>query len=192
MNIAVFGGASAKPGEETYNEALRLGAMLANLGHTMMTGGYVGVMEAASRGANEAGGHVVGVTCAQIERWRNSKANAWLKEERHFETLRERMYALIDGCDAAVVMPGGIGTLCELAVTWNEQVINGKNSRPLILVGNEWNKVISQFIESLGCYLSVKDRDLIQIVPDVDTAVEIIKMQTNTNDSRDYQWPTKN
>ena len=174
MKVAVFGGASAKPGEFTYNEAMRLGAMLAGLGHTVMTGGYVGVMEAASRGSNEAGGHVIGVTCGQIERWRNARANQWVTEDLHFETLRERMYALIDGCDAAIVMPGGVGTLCELAVIWNEQIINGTTPRPVILVGNEWNKVMAQFIESLGCYLAAKDRDLIQIVPDVDSAVEVL------------------
>lgn len=184
MNVAVFGGASARPGEIVYEETTRLGRMLAQQGFTVLTGSYIGVMEAASRGANEAGGHVVGMSCAEIENWRQVKANRWVKEEHHYETLRERMYALIDGCDAAVVMPGGVGTLCELMVMWNEMIISRKPPRPLLIVGNEWQRVIAQFIESLGSYIGLKDRDLIALVADVDTAVEKL-VEYKINDFRD-------
>lgn len=111
MNIAVFGGASVRPDDVVYTETLRLGKMLGGHGFTVLTGSYIGVMEAASRGANEAGGHVVGMSCAEIENWRQVKPNRWVLEEHHYETLRERLFALIDGCDAAIVMPGGVGTL---------------------------------------------------------------------------------
>lgn len=172
MKVAVFGGASTQPGEQAYEEARRLGALLGSQGHTVLTGGYGGVMQAASRGCGEAGSHVIGITCAQIEAWRGIKANQWVAEEIHLESLRDRMYALIDSCDAAVVMPGGVGTLCELMVMWNEMIISGRPPRPLIVVGGEWNAVLSQFIDSLGAYIGRKDRELIQLVPDIDTAVE--------------------
>lgn len=174
MKIAVFGGASAAPGDYAYEETRRLGYNLGKQGHTVMTGAYIGIMEAASRGCNEAGGHVIGITCSQIETWRGTKANRWVKEEHHFETLRQRMYELIDTCDAAVVMPGGVGTLCELLVMWNEMIISSKPVRPLIVVGSEWNAVLSQLIESQGYYIGQKDRELIQLVPDVDTALELL------------------
>lgn len=174
MKVAVFGGASAKPGEKAYNEAMRLGALLGRNGHTVLTGGYIGIMEAASRGCHEAGGHVIGITCRQIEAWRGAKANQWVKEEHAFETLRERMYALIDTCDAAVVMPGGVGTFCELMVMWNEMIIASREPRPLIVVGNEWKAVLAQFVSSLGQYIGQKDRELIQLVPDIDTALKKI------------------
>lgn len=186
MNVAVFGGASARPGETVYEETLRLGRMLAERGFTVLTGSYIGVMEAASRGANEAGGHVVGMSCAEIENWRHVKANRWVVEEHHFETLRERLYALIDGCDAAIVMPGGVGTLCELMVMWNEMIISNRNPRPLLIVGNEWHRVMAQFIDSLGSYIGIKERELIQLVSDVDTAVEKLidhKNHTSREDS---------
>lgn len=170
--VAVFGGASALPGDSTYAEAQRLGRMLAERGYTVQTGGYIGVMEAASRGANEAGGHVIGVTCEEIESWRGVAANRWVKEELRHETLRDRMYALIDSSDAAIVMPGGVGTLCELAVMWNEMIISNKPVRPLIIVGSEWRKALSQLLESLGGYVGSRERELIQLVPDVDSAVE--------------------
>lgn len=174
MKVAVFGGSSTQPGENAYEEARRLGTMLGNQGHIVLTGGYGGVMQAASRGCSEAGGHVIGITCSQIEALRGTKANQWVAEEIHFESLRERMYALIDSCDAAVVMPGGVGTMCELMVTWNEMIVGGLSPRPLILVGSEWNAVVSQFLTSLGAYVGVNERTWIQLVPDIDTAVEKI------------------
>jgi uncharacterized protein (TIGR00730 family) len=116
--ISIFGGAAPRPGDAAYEEARALGAQLALAGWTVATGGYGGMMEAASRGAGEAGGHVVGVTCTLIENWRSIKANAWVREEKRFETLRERLYHLVEFSDAALALPGGIGTLTE-TLTWS-------------------------------------------------------------------------
>lgn len=174
MKVAVFGGAAPQPGDEVYSQAINLGRLLALQGHTVMSGGYIGVMEAVSRGANEAGGQVIGITCGEIDRWRNGKANQWVKEELKYETLRERMYALIDQCEAAIVMPGGVGTLAELAVTWNEMIIKRDTSRLLILVGLDWQKLISQLFDSFGGFIPLKDRDLLHIVPDVEAAAELL------------------
>src|SRR5512133_2672337 len=113
MNITVFGGSQPRPGSNAYAEAYQLGKLLAEAGHAVLTGGYIGTMEAVSRGANEDGGDVVGITWAEIERWRGVGANSWVKEERKFETLRQRLDGLIDGCDAAIALPGGPGTLTE-------------------------------------------------------------------------------
>ncbi len=178
MKVAVFGGASAKPNDQVYLDALRLGGLLGAQGHTIMTGGYIGVMEAASRGAFEAGGHVIGVTCTEIEQYRDTKANQWVTEEWKFSTLRERMYSLIDNCDAAIVMPGGVGTLTELAAMWNELIVNGKKTRPLILVGQDWQRVICQVFDHLGGFIGAKERNLLQIVPDVETAFEKLTATT--------------
>jgi hypothetical protein len=81
MRVSVFGGSQPREGDEAYTEAQALGRLLAERGHTVLTGGYIGTMEAVSRGANKAGGHVIGVTCADIERWRPRAANQWVKEE---------------------------------------------------------------------------------------------------------------
>lgn len=175
MKVAVFGGSSTQPGEYAYEEARRLGELLGRHGHSILTGGYNGVMQAASRGCSEAGGHVIGVTCSQIEALRGAKANQWVGEEIHFDSLRDRMYTLIDSCEAAVVMPGGVGTMCELMVTWNEMIIGGLALKPLILVGSEWNAVMSQFIDSLGAFVGIKEREMVTLVPDIDTALEKIQ-----------------
>src|SRR5512147_722059 len=104
MNVTIFGGASPLPGSPPYQEACELGKLLAQAGHAVLTGGYIGTMEAVSKGASQAGGHVIGVTCDEIERWRSTRANPWVKEEWRCATLPERMIAMMDACDAAVVL----------------------------------------------------------------------------------------
>ncbi len=181
MKVAVYGGAAPKSGEPAYEEARQLGFLLAKAGHTVMTGGYIGVMEAASRGAHEAGGHVIGVTCIQLEEWRKVKANAWVKEEWQYQTLRERMYTLIDACDAAIMMPGGVGTLAELAVMWNEEIISIKAPRIMVMVGEGWQKTISRFLEEFGGYLHSHDQKRVRFVEDINAAVAIIKQFDQEN-----------
>ena len=119
MRVSVFGGTHTRPGDKDYDEAVRLGRLLGERGCTVITGGYIGVMEAVSRGAAEAGAHVIGVTCDEIERFRPGKPNAWVKEEQRFPDLVQRLNALIEGCDAAIALPGGVGTLAEIMTTWN-------------------------------------------------------------------------
>lgn len=174
MRISVFGGSQPKPGDTAYEEARLLGELLAQRGHTVLTGGYIGTMEAVSRGASEAGGHVIGVTCEDIEAWRQVKANAWVKEERRKKTLLERLQALIEGCDAAIALPGGPGTLAEIALTWNLMIVESRLRSPLILVGDGWQSVFDQVFEKQGIYTSEKQRDLLQFAPDVKTAVELL------------------
>ncbi|HLE92709.1 MAG TPA: LOG family protein, partial [Anaerolineales bacterium] len=123
MKITVFGGSQPKEGDAAYAEAQDLGRLLAERGHTVLTGGYIGTMEAVSRGACEAGGHVIGVTCEDIEAWRPIKANAWVKEEIRKKTLIERLHALIHDSDAALALPGGAGTLAEISLMWNLMIV---------------------------------------------------------------------
>jgi uncharacterized protein (TIGR00730 family) len=174
MNVTVFGGSNTREGETAYDEARELGSLLAKAGHAVLTGGYIGTMEAVSRGASEAGGHVIGVTCDDIEKWRPVKPNAWIKEERRFATLQERLNALIHGCDAAVALPGGPGTLTEIALTWNLMVVESLPRRPLVLVGAGWQAVLNQFMASFDSYLPIRQRELVLFAPDVKTAVRMM------------------
>ncbi len=147
MKVTVFGGALPKEGSAAYEEARELGKLLAERGHAVLTGGYMGTMEAVSRGASEAGGHVIGVTCEDIEAWRRSKANAWVKEEIKKKTLLERLQVLIEGCDAAIALPGGAGTLTEISLMWNLMIVESLPPRPLILVGSGWQSTFDQFFK---------------------------------------------
>lgn len=178
MKISVFGGSQPREGDSAYREALELGSLLAQAGHMVLTGGYIGTMEAVSRGAFEAGGHVVGVTCEEIERWRPIKANRWVKEERRCSTLQERLMMLITGCDAAIALPGGPGTLTEIALTWNLMIVESLPRRPLVLVGAGWQAVLNQFMKSFDNYLPPNQRDFLQFSPDVHTAVMLVSSQS--------------
>jgi len=174
MNITVFGGAQPQPDSPAYEEARLLRGLLAQRGHTVLTGGYIGTMEAVSRGVHEAGGHVIGVTCEDIENWRKVKANAWVKEERRKKTLIERLQALIEACDAAIALPGGVGTLTEISLMWNLMIVESLPRRPLILVGSGWQSTLDQFHTSFETYMPAHQRELVRFAEDVQTAVEII------------------
>ena len=175
MNISVFGGSQPKEGDTAYAEAMELGRLLAQRGHTVLTGGYIGTMEAVSRGAHEAGGHVIGVTCEAIETWRPIKANAWVKEERRKKTLIERLHTLIHESDAAIALPGGAGTLTEVALMWNLMIVESLHRRPLILVGRGWQSTFDQFFNEFHTYMPVHQRDLSHFAEDVQTAVKLLE-----------------
>ena len=175
MNISVFGGSRPKEGDAAYAEAMELGRLLAQRGHTILTGGYIGTMEAASRGACEAGGHVIGVTCEDIEKWRPIGANQWVKEERRKKTLLERIHALIHESEAAIALPGGAGTLTEISLMWNLMIVESLHRRPLILVGSGWQSTFDQFFRELDSYLTAPQREILRFAEDVYTAVEMLE-----------------
>ncbi len=158
MKVTIFGGSKTIPGESVYSEAMELGHLLGSAGHTVLTGGYIGTMEAVSRGAAEAGGHVIGVTCDEIEKWRSIRPNPWVMEEWRFPTLNERLIALIDHADAYIALSGGAGTLAEITLTWNRLIIQSLPPRPLILLGKAWHDIIHQLFEDQNQFISNADR----------------------------------
>ena len=180
MNVTVFGGSQPPRDSAAYLQAVELGKLLAEAGHAVLTGGYIGTMEAVSRGANEAGGHVIGVTCLEIERWRGVGANPWVKEERKFETLRQRLDGLIDGCDAAIALPGGPGTLTEISLMWNLMIVDAMPRKPLILIGPGWRSVMERLFEQFPTNIPISQRELLSFAPDIPAAVEML----NQRDSR--------
>ena len=178
LRVTVFGGSLPKPGEPAYEDALELGKLLGAAGYTVLTGGYMGTMEAVSRGASESGGHVVGVTCDEIESWRPAKPNPWVQEEMRYPTLRQRLYALIDACDAAIALPGGVGTLAEIATMWSQMQVTTTSPLPLILIGDGWKIMLEDFFDELGDYVPEKSQALVTFAPDVKTAFSQLESLT--------------
>jgi len=140
--VAVYGSAVVRPGEPEYQDAYEIGRALAQAGYAIMTGGYGGIMGAASQGAAEAGGHVIGVTSRAIELLRDDQANAWVSEEIKYDTLRDRLLHLVLHADACVVMPGGLGTLNELALSWELGRVGDLPLRPLVCYGDFWRQML--------------------------------------------------
>ena len=144
--ITIFGTGRAKPGDTAYELAYRIGKLLAEAGFTIANGGYGGTMLAAAKGAAEAGGKIIGVTCSAFARTPNefiNRKNEYIAREIVTNSLDERLDTLIKLGQAYVVLPGGTGTLLELAKVWelkNKGFLN--KSKPVILVGEFWKPLV--------------------------------------------------
>ncbi len=175
--IAVFGSATPQAGDPDYRQAEGIGRLLAEAGFAVATGGYVGTMEAVSKGASEAGGHVIGVTCTAIEEIREGQggANRWVAEEIRFETLRERMLHLVINNDGIIVLPGGIGTLVEMALSWNLIQVGEISQRPLVLLGELWRETMAAFVQP--AYIRPHDVPLVTLAATAEEAVQQVVSQ---------------
>jgi predicted Rossmann-fold nucleotide-binding protein len=120
------------------------------------------------------------VTCDQIESWRSIAPNRWVKEERRYPTNTERLTALIQGCDAALALPGGIGTLAEVAVLWSQLQIGAVAPRPFFVIGPGWSATIEAFRAGLGEYIPYEDSGLVTPVGDVDEAFQRLSAHFET------------
>jgi hypothetical protein len=140
--ISVFGSHGPKPGSQDYEVAWEMGKLLADSGFSVATGGYEGAMAAVSQGAAEVGGHVIGVTSKQVELTRSTILNAWVKQEIRYHTLADRLVHLVSQNNGMIVLPGGIGTLSELALAWSLIQVGEISLRPLIIVGPMWQETI--------------------------------------------------
>ena len=168
----VFGSNAPQDGEPDYAKARELGRLLAQAGYIVATGGYFGTMEATSRGAKEAGGYVIGVTTSLFDD-RRLHANAYLDEEIKLPTLLERLHHLVTMADAWVALPGGIGTLSEVALTWSLMQVGEMQRRPFVLVGKQWRTTIGTF--SSDYYVRPQHRDLIKCVDQVEQVLPLLK-----------------
>jgi uncharacterized protein (TIGR00730 family) len=135
---AVFGSSTLREADPGWREAHRLGAALARQGLSTMTGGYGGAMAAVSRGANEAGGHVIGVTVDLFEA--RGPVNAWVHERVHTPDLFERLRHMVHAADGFVAVAGSIGTLTEVFLTWTLVSVDGRPRAPIVLMGTPWRE----------------------------------------------------
>jgi len=176
--VTIFGSSLPGEGSAAYAEARCLGRLLAERGLEVCNGGYAGLMEASSRGAREAGGHTVGVTCSI---W-PSAPNRWVAEEVRTRSFPERIITLIERGDAYIVLPGGTGTLAELALAW--EIMNKSSlsrtvggGKPLLVMEAYWRPVIDCLKQEATLASSTADRraaamNLITLVSSVDQAAD--------------------
>jgi len=166
---SVFGSARLLPGDHEYAEAEQLGRLLHEAGWVVCTGGYDGAMAAVSRGAREAGGHVVGIT---MDAWApRLRPNSWVLEERPAADLFERV-RLLTASDAWLAVAGGIGTLAEVALAWNLLQSREIEPRPLVLVGRRWRAVAGAIRREL--VVGEHDLDLVLLARDPEHALALL------------------
>jgi uncharacterized protein (TIGR00730 family) len=166
--ITVFGSARFKEDHPHYDAARVVGARLADMGFTVMTGGGPGIMEAANRGAKEAGGTSIGLN---IELPFEQHANPWLDVMVTFEHFFVRKVMLVKYSLGFVVMPGGFGTMDELfeAIT----LIQTKKiaNFPIVLMGKEYYSELVDTIRNRMVQegtISKGDLDLFLVTDSVD------------------------
>jgi uncharacterized protein (TIGR00730 family) len=169
--VSVFGSNAPREGEPGYEEARALGRRLAQAGYVVATGGYAGTMEATSRGAKEAGGYAVGVTTSVFDKVRLGP-NSYLDEEIKFPTLIQRLYHLVTLAEAWVALPGGIGTLSEVALTWSLMQAGEVKRQPFVVVGPTWRRLLQEFSEN--DHVRPEFRGLIRYAGGVDDVLSLL------------------
>ncbi len=169
---AVFGSSRIGSGHPDYIAGERLGRLLAEAGWSVATGGHDGAMAAVSRGARDAGAHVIGVT---LPGPRGARApNEWVAEERPAADLFARLRVLLDA-DAWIAVAGGVGTLAEIAVAWNLMQNAHVAHRPLIVVGAGWARVLAALGDEL--VVDATDLEMVTPVPDVAAAMAALEQR---------------
>src|SRR5207248_10816728 len=170
--ITIFGGSKCREGAPEYSQALRVGELLADAGFTICTGGYSGVMEAASRGAHERGGRVIGITMSQFK----SEPNRYLTEKVQSEHFYERLQRLITQSVGYIALRGGMGTVTEISLVWNKLAMKVLPPRPLILLGECWPRALDCLREQL--VISDADLALLSFAEAAEEAIAILKERT--------------
>ena len=165
--ITVFGSYEPQAGEAGYEQAYQVGYELAGAGFVLANGGYAGTMEASAKGAKEAGGKTIGVSCRAFKR---SEVNEYIDEEIETANLQERLEKLIELGSGYVVLPGGTGTLAELACTW-EMINKGfLPGRLVVIMGEFWQPVV-ELVEQA----SQRSRGMVHKVSEAKELAEIFQ-----------------
>lgn len=170
--VTIFGGSKCGENDPEYNQARQAGKLLAEAGFTICTGGYLGVMEAASRGAHEVGGRVLGIVMNQFKH----EPNRYLSEKVATPHFYERLQRLITRSVGFIAIRGGMGTVTELSLVWNKIQTKVIDPRPLVLLGACWPPIV----ETWQSQLAVSDEDVMALdfAASAEDAVEIIKRKS--------------
>lgn len=173
--VSVFGSARTRPGEAPYEQAVEIGGELAKDGWAVLTGGGPGIMEAACKGAAEAGGKAVGLNIKlPFEEDSNRYANLTVD----FDYFFARKVMFIRYSQAYVVLPGGFGTLDELTEALTLIQTNKIENFPVVLVGREfwtgWVEWARTALVAQGT-ISAEDVDLFQIADSTEEVMRIIR-----------------
>ena len=150
--VTIFGGSRCTEADPEYAQAHRVGELLAEAGFVICTGGYLGIMEAASRGAREKGGRVLGIVMNQFK----AEPNRYLTDKVATAHFYERLQHLIIRSVGFIALRGGMGTVTEVSLVWNKLQTRVIEPRPIVLLGDCWPPIV----EAWKKYLVVSDTDI--------------------------------
>ena len=173
--VSFFGSSRAKPDQQYYKLAVRTAAQIAKAGFAVITGGGEGIMEAANKGAAEAGGRSIGLN---IELPLEQIPNEYQNLSLHFRYFFCRKVMFLKYAHGFIVFPGGYGTMDEF---WESLVLIQtlkQASFPVILMGSEyWQGLIKWMKEKMlkeHNHISPEDMDVFTVVDEPEAAVKII------------------
>jgi uncharacterized protein (TIGR00730 family) len=166
--VTVFGSARFKEDNPYYDLGREVGAALSQLGFTVMTGGGPGIMEAANRGAKEAGGRTIG---CNITLPFEQNPNPYLDEMLEFRYFFVRKTMLIKYSYAFVVLPGGLGTMDEFFEALTLIQTKKIKNFPIVLMGKDYYKPLIDYLEMMVREGTVGPSDL-QLLMVTDSVVE--------------------
>ena len=172
--ITVFGSARVREDHPAYAAALEAGRLLAEAGFAVVTGGGPGVMEAANRGAQEAGGLSVGFA---IDLPHEQKSNPYIDIGVTFKHFYARKTMLVKAAESFIMFPGGFGTLDELFESLTLIQTGKVLNFPVVLLGSEhWQGLLAWVQAQLlrEGYIDEDDEDLLYVTDDPEEAVRIV------------------
>ena len=173
--VTIFGSARVKPDDIYYQKTENLTRLLVQNGFSVITGGGGGIMEAANKGASEAGGKSVGMN---IQLPFEQKPNPYANIHLHYKYFFIRKVMFVKYAVAYVIMPGGFGTMDELFEALTLIQTKKIKSFPLILMGSEYWRGLLDWLKKNMLQegkISPADLDLIQVVDEPEEVVKLIK-----------------
>jgi len=173
--VSIFGSTRARPGDEVYQKAERIGQLLAENGFSVITGGGPGAMEAANKGAAQAGGKSIGLNIElPLEQKPNPYANITLKYRYFF--VRKVMF--VKYAVAYIILPGGFGTMDELFESVTLIQTHKIKPFPVILVGSNYWKGLLDWIKEVVLKegrIAQEDLGICQLIDEPEEIVRTIK-----------------
>ncbi|HEY0006174.1 MAG TPA: TIGR00730 family Rossman fold protein [Pyrinomonadaceae bacterium] len=178
--VSIFGSARTRPGNPFYTAAQETAALLARAGFTVVTGGGPGIMEAANRGAYEAGGTSIG---CNIELPFEQKGNDYLTRSMTFRYFFVRKTMFVKYSNAFVIFPGGFGTLDELFESLTLIQTHKIKNFPVVMFGSEyWGGMIDWLRDSMLKAGNILETDL-HLLHLTDSPSEVVQIIVNSKDS---------
>lgn len=177
FRVAIFGSARIQEGDDVYEQIFDLARAIGARGYDVVTGGGPGLMEAGNKGhaAGDATGRAESIGL-NIELPFEQSSNPYVEFEEDYENFSERLDTFMKLSNVFVVTPGGVGTMLEFFFTWQLLQVKKMSYKPIILVGEMWEKLIHWVIDYAlkDGLISSSDFDYVYIVRNNDEAMSLI------------------
>jgi uncharacterized protein (TIGR00730 family) len=173
--VSIFGSARVVPGNPAYDQAVEISRLLVQNGFSVISGGGPGVMEAANKGATEAGGKSVGLN---IQLPYEQKPNPFANVRLDFRYFFIRKVMFVKYAVAYVILPGGFGTLDEFSEAITLIQTRRIKPFPVILVNRSYWKGLLDWMRKVvcaNCLISPEDMNIIQVIDEPEEVVRAIK-----------------